>query len=287
MGPVTIAKAPERVVCVGQFRDIDAAVGLGVVPLAAPDLSSFIPGGLSPWVKTALAGAAAPQLFDTTDSLPFEQIAAQRPDLILGADLSSMEDDYPNLSRIAPTISPATGYNKDPWQVTTTRIGAALGRPDKATELVAGAEARIASAKAANPGFAGRTFTFGPVQPDGTVATINNEADSSAAFFAQLGMQLAPQVRSLPPAGIPNRSTISAEQLNLLDADVLILTYTAPEARQRIEASELFTRIPAVQRGSYVALDLPAALALAFPSALSIGYGLDQVMPKLQSALAK
>ncbi|GEL24867.1 iron ABC transporter substrate-binding protein [Pseudonocardia sulfidoxydans NBRC 16205] len=287
LGPVTVEREPQRVVSVGQYRDVDAAVALGVVPLATPTLAPFIAGGISPWVQTALAGRPAPQLLETTDGLPFEQIAGLRPDLILGADRNGLDTDYATLSRIAPTLSAGAGYNKDPWPVATTRVGTALGRADEAATLVADVEGRIASTKTANPGFAGRTFAFGPVLSANSITVINNEADASASFFAQLGMQLAPGVRSLQAGSIPNRASVSPERLDVLDADVLLLAYASPAARQAVEGMELFQRIPAVQRRSYVALDFPVAIALGFPSALSIGYGLDQVVPQLRSALAK
>ncbi|ALL79339.1 hypothetical protein AD006_29000 (plasmid) [Pseudonocardia sp. EC080610-09] len=142
-GPVTIPTTPSRVVSVGNYRDTDAAVALGVVPLLPPDLGRFIQGGISPWVLAAVPG------------------------------------DPPDLIQVA-------------------------ARP---------------------------------------------------------------------------------ESLATLDADVLILTFNSPEARTRLEADEMFQRIPAVQRGSYVALDLTTAIAIGFPSALSIPYALDQSLPQIAAAL--
>lgn len=141
LGTVTIERQPSRVVSIGQYRDTDAAVALGVVPLATPDLSTFIPGGIAPWVRAKLDGAEPPELLETDDGPPLERIATLRPDLILGTDRSSLEEEYGQLSQIAPTLSPATGYNKDTWQVTTNRIGTALGRHDQAPALVSEGEA--------------------------------------------------------------------------------------------------------------------------------------------------
>ncbi|RJQ85217.1 ABC transporter substrate-binding protein [Amycolatopsis panacis] len=284
-GTATVPRRPERVVSVGQYRDTDAAVALGVAPLLTPDLSKFLPGGLSPWLK-ARAGDRLPELFADVE-LPFERIAAARPDLILGTDRSTLARDYRTRSGIAPTISPAAGYNKDTWQVTTRRIGAALGRSADAERLVTDVEHRITAAKQAHPGFAGRTFTIGPVVADGTVTTISSAQDSSALFLGQLGLVLSPKVTALPQTSIPGRSQISPERLDLLDADVLVLTYATPESRKRLEAEPLFQRIPAVQRGAYVPLEMTTAIALAFPTALSVPYGLQECVPKLAAALAR
>lgn len=283
LGSITLEEAPERVVSVGQYRDTDAAVALGVVPLATPDLTGFIEGGISPWVARELAGDT-PELFDSFE-LPFEQIAALEPELILGTDRSALDEEYATLSEIAPTLSYANGYNKDEWQLTTERVATALGRADQAAPIIAEVEAAVEAARADNPEFDGATFTFGPVTADGTVNTINSTTDASVIFLEALGLELSPAVQELPDASFPGRAVISPEQLDLLDADVLMLTFNTPEARETLEANPLFQALPAVQRGSYVALELPTALALAFPSALSIPYGLEQVVPKLAAAI--
>jgi iron complex transport system substrate-binding protein len=41
-----------------------------------------------------------------------------------------------------------------------------------------------------------------------------------------------------------------------------------------------------VRRGAYIALDMTTAIAIGFPSALSIPYGLNAVTPKLAKALS-
>ncbi|SEP36103.1 ABC transporter substrate-binding protein [Amycolatopsis saalfeldensis] len=284
-GKTTIPRPPQRVVSVGQYRDADAAVALGVVPLITPDLGKFLPGGMSPWLR-AKAGDHLPELYADTQ-LPFERIAALRPDLILGTDRPTLAQDYRTLSAIAPTVSSAAGYNKDTWPVTTRRVGTALGRRIQAEKLIADVEAQVKAAKTANPGFSGRTFTIGPVTGDGTITTISSAKDASALFFGELGLVLSPKVTSLPQTSIPGRSQVSPERLDLLDADVLVLTYTTPGSRAQTEAQPLFQQLAAVRRGSYLALDLTTAIALAFPSALSVPYGLSQCVPKLAAALAR
>ncbi|MGW4486157.1 hypothetical protein ACWEOE_20225 [Amycolatopsis sp. NPDC004368] len=66
---------------------------------------------------------------------------------------------------------------------------------------------------------------------------------------------------------------------------MLVLTYTTPASRAQTEALPLFQQLPAVKRGSYIALDLTTAIALAFPSVLSVPYGLKEVVPKISGAI--
>lgn len=286
-GPTTLDAPPSRVVSVGLYRDTDAAVALGVVPLATPDLAPQAPGGTTPWLRDALGPRPAPALLSTSGGLPFERIAALRPDLVLATDHSALAADHGTLSGIAPTLSSASGYNRDTWQVTTNRVGAVLGRPQQAADVVAQVEGAVRAAREQNPGFAGRTFTIGPVQADGTINTINSQADASARFLSQLGLRLAPGVAELPPGRFPGRAVVSPERMDLIDADVLVLTYTSPVARTRLEADPLFRRIPAVRRGAYVPLDLTTAISMAFPSALSIPYALRRSVPRVAGALRR
>lgn len=283
LGTAEVPVPAKRVVSVGQYRDTDAAVAVGVVPLLSPDLSAFVPGGVAPWVTERL-GDRKLEILDFT-KLPYEKIAALRPDVILATDRLSLKDEYARLSEIAPTVSWANGYNKDDWRTTTTRVGAALGRSAQARRQIELTDKAIAKAKADNPDLRGLTFTLGPVTGDGTVNTINSTADASVRFLAQLGMKLSPKVTGLPGSAIPGRAKVSPERLDVLDADVVMLTYNTPQARKKLEADDLFRKIPAVRRGAYIGLDLPPALAIGFPSALSIRYGLEQIVPKIRAAI--
>jgi iron complex transport system substrate-binding protein len=51
------------------------------------------------------------------------------------------------------------------------------------------------------------------------------------------------------------------------------------QARRAIESSRLFASLPAVRRGAYAVIDLDTAIAMRTPSALSIPYALDRMVP--------
>ncbi|MPY94463.1 MAG: ABC transporter substrate-binding protein [Acidimicrobiia bacterium] len=284
LGPITVERRLERVVTVGYLRDTDIAVALGVVPVGIADRGLF-EGGLAPWVADALAGTSQPELLPG-ESVNLEQVAALRPDLILATDSFTLEEDYGALSAIAPTLSYKTGRNDDSWQTMATHIGPALGKTAEADALVADAEAELAAARRDHPELEGKTFTFGPVQPDGRTFTINRTDDASAALLGELGLVLSPQVTALPEGTIPNRTEISAEQLDLIDADVVLLTFSTDESPRAFESRPLFEQLPSVQRGSYVPMDFDTALAFAFASVLSIPYGLRQTLPRIVDAIA-
>ena len=279
-GAVTVPKPPTRVVAAGYLRDTDIALALQA-PLVGVARNSVFPTGLAPWQRTNA------ELFDASGGMPFERIAALRPDLILAADDYTLNKDNQNLTRLAPPLGYQAGVGADSWQTMTSRAGQVLGKPAEAEELVTKTEQAITKTKGANKILAGKTFTFGPVSKLDSVFTINGAGDASAKFFAQLGLVLSPQVASLPSSSTPGRAQLSPEQLGLLDADVVIIAYMNPGIRAEFEAQPLFQSLKAVQRGSYVALDEAAAIAVAFPSVLSIPYGLSATVPKLVAAAGK
>jgi iron complex transport system substrate-binding protein len=282
-GTAVIAGVPERIVCVGYQRDTDEALSLGVLPVGVTPYINF-PDQIAPWVRQKL-GAQELNIIESSGGLPYERIAALAPDLILATDRYSLAEDYPMLSQIAPTLSYVRSVAEDTWQDRVTLIGQALGREDNATRLIAETEGLIRSTASSNPDFQGKTVSFSLINADGQFATVNLPSDASVTFLTQLGFRLAPKIEELPPSGPQGRAQVSEELLDVLDADIVIFSYRSDEQRQQVEQNALFQRIPAVQRGSYVALDVGTAVAMAFPSTLSVPFALETIVPQLAGAL--
>src|SRR5690606_7980346 len=101
-GETEIPEAPTRVVTWG-WSTADAAIALGVVPVAMPfqDYGGDDEGVL-PWIREHLeeAGEAIPATLPDTDEAPIEAIAAAEPDLILAHYSGITEDEYELLSQI-------------------------------------------------------------------------------------------------------------------------------------------------------------------------------------------
>jgi len=279
LGSTTVTAPPKRVVAAGYLRDTDIALALGADLLLSSRHTVFA-HGMASWSQPA-----APTEVVYGDTIPMEKIASLGPDLILAIDDQQLETDHPRLTQIAPTLGYRNGINKDTWQDMLQRAGDVLGKRPLADDLIKQVQQKIDGTKAQHPEFAGRTFTFGPVSAPDSIYTISSTTDASATFFSQLGLQLSPKVTTLPQSSTPNRAAISPERLDLIDADVLILTFTNDGVRRQFEARPLFQELSAVKRGSYIALDMPTAIALAFPSVRSIPYGLDVVTPKLTAAV--
>lgn len=279
-GDATIAAPPRRVLALGFQRDADTALALGVIPIALPE-NIIHASKIAPWVEAKLP-QPRPELFTVDTGIPFERIAALRPDLILATDSYELAGNHARLSEIAPTLSYLEGPESDAWPDRTRLIGRAFGLEAEADRLIDAVTEQIAAHVRAHPEFAGKTFTrsyaFG-----GLIQTATR-TDAGVIFLEGLGMKLAPSIAELPEADTPGRASVSPERLELLDADIVYATYpdNNPEP---IEGSPVFQGLTAVRGGRYISEDAATSSSLFFPSVLSIPYGLDRTVNATAHAL--
>lgn len=283
-GVATIPAPPQRVVAIG---DEDIAVALGVTPVGI--VRTATASGLAPHQEGVIDPARVTFLDvptggegEGTGGADIEQIAALRPDLILAVNDFTLEQDYPELSRIAPTVGYATAWGEQSWQEQAVVVATALGLADRGRQVVADTEARIRAVRDANPGLVGRSvtfsFAFGPDQ----IVTLKTDRDPTVKLFTELGMRIPPGVAALPAIAPGNPGgALSFENISLLDADIVVMLYATPELRRQIEEFALFRNLRGVRDGRYVVVDLPTATALRSPTVLSIPWALEQLGPSL------
>ncbi|NHC45477.1 iron-siderophore ABC transporter substrate-binding protein [Motilibacter aurantiacus] len=286
LGTTTIEEQPERVVTLG-WGSQDVALALGVVPVGMP---KFTYGGnaqgILPWNEDKLAGQA-PTLLDESDGVPFEAVAALQPDVILATYSGIQQADYDRLAQIAPTVAyPETPWLTS-WQEQTTLVGAALGKSTEAQQLVAETEQAIAKAGTDNPVLAGKSFTYGNAAGPGAISAYVT-GDPRVTLLTGMGMEPAPGIETLKPGSGQFYADVSIEQADTLDSDVLVMWYGSEDVQKQVEAQKLFQELPAVQRGSYVALtDQSFVFATSAVSVLSIPWSLDTFVPQLVEAAEK
>ena len=274
-GTTIIPKPPQRVIV---LEDDEYVVSLGLRPIAIAR-NPFSQTGMTSWLAKAL-GSHVPVLLDVQSGYPFEQIAALKPDLIIGGVTQS---NYELLSKIAPTID-YLHPNLDTWQQRTLTIGKALGRNTAAQALVKSISAKIAASGKKHLVLTGKTFSLSLDYAPGTVSAIRLPTEASVRFLNALGMVLSPRSQALPATSADGRSDVSFENLDVLDADVVIMAHVSSDLQKALESSPVFQSLPAVQRHSYVALDLFNLLALARPSPMNIPYLLTWVVRALSRA---
>ncbi|WP_232681245.1 iron-siderophore ABC transporter substrate-binding protein [Nocardioides sp. R-C-SC26] len=284
-GSTVVPSKPQRVVSVGD-TDQDAILALGVVPVGIRDYFGDQPYAVWPWARDRL-GDAAPTVFDASDGLRIEEVAALKPDLIIGTYSAMSQREYDLLSQIAPTVAQSADYPDygQPWDEITLTIGRALGRESLARDLVAGVRSTFAGLRRAHPEFAGRTAVVGSVS--GAEYVAYTSTDSAARFLASLGFENDPAIDTLAKdAGVTGVVSVSGERLDLFDRDIALWYETRDEAATLLE-SKVYTGLDVHREGRDVFLGYePLGGALAFSTVLSLPYAAEKIVPMLAEALA-
>lgn len=281
-GVTEISEEPQRVLSLG-FQEHDTIFALGVEPVAVRYWYGDQDDVIFPWAEEA-AGDADPEILNMPfDELNFEKIAALDPDLILGVYAGITEEDYPKLAAIAPTVPQSDEYVDYgvPWQEATRTIGTALGRSERAEELVDQVEAQFEGVREAHPEWAGQRLVVATYGADDLSAFTSQ--DLRSRFFTSLGFEVPTRIDEL--AGDLFYATFSYEQADLLDVDVLVwdqVGYTEG-GRPTIEADPLLQQLDVVQDGRTVFIG-ELEDAFAWNSVLSLPVALEGLAPMLERA---
>lgn len=281
-GTTELTAQPARVAVVSAV-DLDIALALGVVPVTAPRPGDLPP---DPWTQDALADVEDEvDFYDSTDGTDHAAIAAAEPDVILATSGWSLDEDYDRLATIAPVVSyqGEDGLTAMTWAERTVVAAEALGLSDEGAAVVAGVQAAYADARAARPQLEGKSYTYAVVHPDRIA--YRPAPGSDVGFFTDLGLTLSEAASQPDGTG----TVVSAENLDVLDADVLLVGYPFGDggliSRDALEADEHFLAVPAVASGDYAAVD-EVASPLTHPSPLSRRWALQHLLPVLDAALA-
>lgn len=271
-GATTIEAPPRRIVSLdNQWTDVLLALD---APLVGAALDPVVDGGRYPWQDLPDTVQDLP----VADSIPYEAVAALEPDLIV-VTWAAEESDYRRLSEIAPTIPLLGDEEVDSWQDIATVAGDVLGTPDTAAALIADAEGASADLAASLPGLDGKTYALANYVPGDAIYVVADPDDGSARFFAQLGLQIDPDLVAIAD-GASGRAELSLERVGELDADLLIVLLNGA-APGDIPG---FDQLPAVGSGAVAVLDLAAVSGLNTPTPLSVPYAVAQIRPALEAA---
>jgi iron complex transport system substrate-binding protein len=269
-GETKVPANPSRVVTVG-WTDQDFVLPFGVVPVSTRVFQENYND--YPWVKAATDGKGV-TTWGGEDSIDFEAIAAQKPDLIFAIYETIDEQTYDRLSQIAPTVIQSKDYadEETPWNVQLLTTGTALGKEAEAKELVAKVQGRIDEARKANPEFDGKTLVVDQ-GPESGGHYLLPENDPRRGLFKSLGFK-AQDVDG----------DVSEEKLELLDRDVLFVDGATEE---QMLQSPSFARLGVVRDGRTLYTNFESSLngALTYSGPDALLYALDVLTPQLANAL--
>lgn len=281
-GETRIEGVPRRIVPV-TVRDQDVLLAFDRLPVAVQDGYYALPYASWPWVAPELA--ASDPVILPAERLNFEQVAALRPDLILGAASGMSEEEYRVLSRIAPTLGQAPGHMDYgvPWDELTRTVGRAICAEERAETLVAETDALFDEVRDRHPALEGAVGVVAmPGGPDGALWVYAPE-DARGRLISRLGLEHPPELRDLTADHFV--AVVSRERMDLIDVDVLV--WLATDAQRRdLERDPVYMDLAVVRRDAVVYLDpegpLVAAITNSTPS--NLPYALDALVPRLAEA---
>lgn len=281
-GSSTVESEPERVMTIG-FSEQDPVLALGIVPIAVREWFGEQPYAIWPWALDELGDGTPDVLNMPFGEIDYEEVAALDPDVIVGTHSGMTADEYERLSQIAPTIAQSGDYPPFgmPWQEQARLIGQALGRADEADALVAGVESAIEAAGEEHPEFEGKTIAWLLPTADGEYSA-TGPTTPPMRFLATLGLEMPEELAAAigDASGLP----LSAEQIGMVDADIIIIRVNDAEQREAVVSDPLFSQLPAAQNDHLIVfegLTDPLYGALSFSTVLSLQYALDELVPQL------
>ncbi|MDN4172771.1 iron-siderophore ABC transporter substrate-binding protein [Nocardioides sp. SOB77] len=285
-GSTEIEEEPERIATWG-WGSGDAALALGVVPVAMPEYSyGADENGRMPWQTEAIEelGGEEPTLLSETAEPPIEEIAAATPDLILANYSGITEADYEKLSKIAPTVAYPDQPWATPWREVITTVGDALGRSAEAEQVLEDIDAEVAAAAEEHPEFEGKTIAAVAVDP--SAFYVYRGADPRVEFLEDLGFTLAPSVDELDTEETTFYYTLSTEEVDKLTSDVLVSYSPTEEAAAEVDEGPAAKAMQQFQDDT-VARVVGESLvsSVSPPTALSLTWGLEDFVAALVPAV--
>lgn len=289
LGTAEITDVPERVVTLG-MGSAETAIALGVVPVGMEEYPwGSDETGYLPWIHEELTerGEELPEQFTGGAELNFEALALLEPDVILAPWSGVTQEQYDTLSAIAPTVA----YPELPWTITwqdqIETIGAVLGKPDEAAELVTEIDDTFERTAADHPEYADVTFSYIYNTGPATLGVFLRD-EQRVAMVRGLGLTVDPVVDTLEETEGTDSAVIGLENAYLLEnSDLLFTFYSDPANRTEIEAQELYRSIPAVERGSLVAPESqPFVTASSIINPLTVPWVIDRYVPMIDEAIA-
>lgn len=284
-GTVNITSKPERVATWG-WGATDAVLALGVMPVAiGSDTYGGGETGIAPWVQDAIdaLGGTPPVVLDASGDLPVEKLLATNPDVLIAPYSGLTQEQYDQVTTAGiPVVAPAQALWSTPWREVITETGKTLGLESQATALVADLDARVSAAAAAHPEFRGTTIAFASDTVDTFYLYL--PSDPRVEILEDLGFTSAPSVTALDDGASTFYTTVSAENLDKIDAQVMFSYFADEAARTTFLTSPRTTLIPAVAKGAVAGLVGNVQNDAVSPTALTLPYILPTLVDQLAAA---
>lgn len=246
-----------------------------------------------PWQDENGAKKIALRLEEGEDGLPFEKIAAARPDVILAATDYDLANNYKRLAQIAPVVA-LSSYKGEPsdadWKDVMWLTGRVFDLSGRAESSIRQYDKDIAAAAARHPEYKGKTVSillnYGPKWG---LVLLNHKGSDAERLLSRLGFKPHPYASITDDDG-----GVKPELFGRLNADAILLAQFGPRPGEKLNSHDwlrqypLFTSLPALKKGKLALIaptadnSLPIAWAVRSPNALSMKWTLRLLEDKLR-----
>ncbi|UVY84111.1 ABC transporter substrate-binding protein [Brachybacterium sp. NBEC-018] len=284
-GETEIPAAPARVVTIGWMTH-DIVAALGVAPVGVSTSWGGDEDGFTPWFRSQVEetlGAELPTVLTEEDGPDYEQILSLAPDAILAPHSGITEVQYQRLTEIAPTVAFREGaWSSGTWQELTGIVATSLGRSDAGDTLIAQTEKALADETSRYPHLEGARFAYTTTlsaSDGGTELALYVTGDPRVALLHELGMVDTPALAELSEGLDVDAfyTGVSLEQLDTVEADVVVAWSNSAEDTAYTLEHPLFSRWAPIAEGGYcIAEDATLGMATSGPSVLSIPWAIEK-----------
>ena len=288
-GETTITEKPERIATIA-WANHEVPLALGVVPvgMAAATWGDDDGDGVLPWVEDKLEelGAETPVLFNNDDGLDYEAIADTQPDVILASYSGLTQEEYDQLTKIAPVVA----YPEVAWGTSVddmvTLNSEAIGLADEGAALIEQLHADADAALDAHSALKDKKLLFSYIDPtDLSQIGYYTAIDTRPGYLHGIGFPM-PSIVEDNADSDQFYLTVSSEEAELFDDVDVFVTYGDESIIPVLQADPLLSKIPAIAEGRIAVLgDATPLAASANPSPLSIPWGLDDYFAVLEAPL--
>lgn len=286
IGDAVIESEPSRVATWG-WGATDAVIALGVTPVAIP--SDDYSGGddkIAPWVADGLAalGGEAPLVLDSSAAtLSTEELLTATPDVLLAPYSGITKEEFDEVTGAGvPVVAYPDAAWTTPWRDAVKLVGEALGKSDEADQILADLDKRVTDAGAAHPEFEGTSIAL-LTESAGTYY-VYLPSDPRVEILEDLGFTTPQSITDLDTGEGTFYTTVSPENLDKIDADVILAFGETQDAFDTFIGSDAGRLIPAVAQGAVAGLIGPEEISSLSPTPLTLPYALDGIVSKLAEA---
>ena len=248
-GETELEERPERIAVVGFSPNLDALQALDVVPVYSITEDTEYAWRDEDWFSEIEEVDEATR----RDPINVEGIAATKPDLIIA--MNSLEDraQFDKLADVAPVLdlqSEEDLGDKVDWRQAQRLVGEALDLSDASETVIEEADQTISDVADEHPEFEGKTITIGTdYGGEYDLDYYTTTGGTAETLMTELGFSPNPHARRFTTDAV-----VSAENVSLLDADALVISYADDTTREAREDERLFTQLPPVKEDRYASL---------------------------------